>query len=322
MDLGSFYSGRRCVVTGCGFVGSHLVDALLAAGATVRVVSRSGRVPRDNPALDAVAADLTRIDECLSALKGADSVFHAAGSVGAAGVGPAAAMAGIALNLTLTANVVQAAWQQGVGRLLLFSSSTAYPAATHPVREDELWEGPVFPGYHGYGWMRRYVERLGEFAAAGSGVGVSIVRPGALYGPRDNFDPRTSHVIAGMIQRAVKGEAPFLVWGTGEEVRDILHVRDFARGCLLALAHKADCSPVNLGSGRGTTTRELASLVLKAAGSSADEIVFDPTKPSAMPYRVLDGTKAERELGFVPEISLEDGLAEVVEWYRGFHAGA
>ena len=305
---------RRCLVTGCGFVGSHLVDALLASGAQVRVASLSGSAHCSHHNLEVVQADLTRIDDCVRVATGMDDVFHAAGTVGAAGVLPTSAMAGITLNLTLTANMLQAAWQVGVKRIQVYSSSTGYPVASHPVHEDEFWEGDLFPGYFGYGWMRRYIERLGEYVAQSSDVGVSIVRPGALYGPRDNFDPRTSHVIAGLIRRAIDGEKPFVVWGGGKDVRDIMHIRDFARGCLLALDQKADCDPINIGSGEGVATCDLAALVLEAAGRGDEDVAFDPSRPSALSYRVLDHTKAERSLGFSPQISLAEGLRETVSW--------
>ncbi len=307
---------RRCLVTGCGFVGSHLVDALLDSGARVRVASLSGVAHFSHSNLEVIQADLTRIDDCVRVASGMDDVFHAAGTVGAAGVLPTSAMANITLNLTLTANMLQAGWQVGVKRIQVYSSSTGYPAASHPVHEDEFWDGDPFPGYFGYGWMRRYMERLGEYVSQSSDVGVSIVRPGALYGPRDNFDPQTSHVIAGLIRRAIDGEKPFVVWGDGKDVRDIMHIRDFARGCLLALNHKVDCDPVNISAGKGITTGELASQVLEAVGRDGEKIVFDPSRPTALPYRVLANRKAEESLGFSPQISLCDGLRETVSWLR------
>ena len=303
---------HACVVTGCGFVGSHLVDALLDSGARVRVATGNRPPHRTHPKLEAITVDLTRPQDCLRAVEGMECVLHAAGSVGAAGTGPSAVMSGIATNLTLTANVLQAAWQGGAQRALVFSSSTAYPVIDRPAREAELWDGPVFPGYLGYGWMRRYFERLAEFVARESGMGIAVVRPAALYGPRDNFDPATGHVVSSLIRRAVAGESPLQVWGTGNDIRDFLHVRDFARGCLLALEHKADCDPINLSSGIGISTGDLARLILAALERSTTDIRFEPDWPSALPYRVLDMTKASACLGFTPRISLSEGLAEVI----------
>ena len=316
MSASFWQSERSCLVTGCGFVGSHLVDALLEAGARVRVVTRRRSPHRQHPHLEPIVADLGKPENCLRVVDGVECVFHAAGSVGAAGVGPIAAMAGIRLNLTLTANMLEAAWHAGVQRTLVFSSSTAYPVANRPVGEDELWSGPVFPGYHGYGWMRRYIERLAEYVVATSGLGVAVVRPGALYGPRDNFNPTTGHVVSSLISRVVGGETPLQVWGKGDDIRDFLHVRDFADGCLLALEHKADGNGINVSGGMGVSTSDLARLILRAAGRPESDLRFEPGRPTALGYRVLDISKARAELGFAPRVSLKDGLAETVAWYR------
>jgi GDP-L-fucose synthase len=202
-----------------------------------------------------------------------------------------------------------------VRHALVFGSSTGYPAANRPVAEQEMWNGPPYAAYLGYGWMRRYVEKLAEFVADRSGMRIIIVRPGAIYGPRDNFDPATSHVIAALIRRAVERENPFVVWGTGNEVRDILHIEDFVSGSLLALTKSRSNDPVNIASGEATATRDLARLVLDATGHQA-EVRFDATRPVAIPYRVLDVGKARRELGFTPRYRLADGLAATVRWFQ------
>jgi len=224
-------------------------------------------------------------------------------------------MAGIATNLNLTAQVLQAARTSGVERLLIFSSSTVYPESDHPIREDELGEQPPHPSYLGYGRMRRYVEHLAEFVAAHSHVGIALVRPTAVYGPHDDFNPTTSHVIPALVRKAVDQLDPLEVWGTGNEVRDFVHVDDFARGCLLALEKHAVCDPINIGSGAGVTIRQVVDTILQAAGHGAATVRFDPSKPAGIPVRLVDTSKAKRLLGFEPRISIEDGLRDLVRWY-------
>ena len=164
-------------------------------------------------------------------------------------------MEAITTNLVLTARMLQAAWEAKVGRFLVYSSSTGYPPADHPVREEEMWSAPPPPVYFGYGWMRRFFEILGEFVSSKSEMKVAIVRPTAIYGRWDNFDPRSGHVIPALIRRAVDRENPFVVWGRGDEVRDFLHVSDLAKGSLLALEKLANCDPVNIGYGQAMTIR-------------------------------------------------------------------
>ncbi len=238
------------------------------------------------------------------------------GAVSAAGVTATNPMSAITANLTLTANVLEAAWAVGVDRVQIFGSSTGYPVSDYPIREDEMWSGPTHPSYFGYGWMRRYLERMGEFVHQKGGTKVVLVRPTATYGRHDNFDPLASHVVPALIRKAVAKMTPYEVWGTGDEIRDFLHITDLARGCLLAAEKLPTCDPVNIGYGKVITVREIVELILKAAGHDA-EIVFDATKPTTIPVRMVDCEKAKRLLGFAPTMSLRDGLGDTVRWYCG-----
>jgi len=309
------------VTGGSGFIGTHLGQALLDRGGGVRLaIHRRDPIIADARA-EIVRADLTRQEECLKAMRGVNLVLHAAGAISGVGVTAAGAMAGIATNLNLTAQVLQAAWTSGVERVLIFSSSTVYPASDHPIREEELQEQPPFPAYAGYGRMRRYLEHLAEFVAARSNVKIALVRPTAVYGPHDDFNPTTGHVVPSLVRKAVEKLEPFEVWGTGDEVRDFLHAGDFARGCLLALEKHAVCDPINLGSGAGVTIRQVVDIILQAAGHSGATVRFDPSKPSAIPVRLVDTAKAKQMLGFEPTISIEDGLRDLVRWYASHQHG-
>lgn len=312
-----FFAGKRVLVTGgSGFVGTHFVQALLEQGARIRVpIHRRPMIVKD-PRIELVQADLTRLEDCRSVCEGMQYVIHAAGAVAAAGVTATNPMAAMTSNLVLTAQTLQAAWDTGVERYLVFGSSTGYPVTTHPVKEEEMWSGPTHPSYFGYGWMRRYLERISEFAASKSKLGIALVRPTAVYGRYDNFDPVTSHVIPALIRRAVAREDPFEVWGTGNEVRDFLHVTDLVRGCLLMLEKHAVCDPMNIGYGKTVTIRDVVGAILKAAGHDKARVVFNSSKPTAIPVRMVDTSKAKRLLGFEPSISLEQGLADTVGWYR------
>jgi GDP-L-fucose synthase len=311
-----FYASRLSLVTGgAGFIGTHLAKALLEQGGRVRLaLHHRAPIVRD-PRIETVQADLTRQEDCLKAMQGVDLVFHAAGAVSGVGAGADHAMAGITTNLNLTAQVLQAAWVAGVERILIFSSSTVYPASDHAIREDEAAESGPHPSYLGYGWMRRYFEHLAEFVASRSGVKVALVRPTAVYGPHDNFDPATSHVVAALVRRAVAKLDPFEVWGTGDEVRDFLHVEDLARGCLLTMEKHAACDPINIGYGSPVTIRRVVDIILEAAGHTKADVRFDGSKPTAIPVRLVDTSKAKRLLGFEPRISIESGLRDLVRWY-------
>ncbi|MDD5633652.1 MAG: NAD-dependent epimerase/dehydratase family protein [Candidatus Omnitrophica bacterium] len=311
-----FYKGKKVLVTGgAGFVGTHIVEELLKHDAKVRVSIHNRPMIVKDKNVETVQADLANLGDCIQAVKGVDYIFHAAGAVAAAAVTTTNPMEAIIGNLVLTARILQASWECKVGRVLIFSSSTGYPAADYPIKEEEMWKAHPHPTYFGYGWMRRYLELLGEYVHSKSGVKVVIVRPTAVYGRHDNFNPKTSHVIPALIRRAVEKENPFVVWGTGDEVRDFLHIKDLARACLLMLEKCPDCDPVNIGYGKVVTVKEIVNAILEAAGHNDRKIVFDSSKPTTIPFRMVDTTKAKRLLGFEPSISLEEGLRDTVEWY-------
>lgn len=312
-----FYQGKRVLVTGgTGFVGLHFVQELLRQGAQVRVPLHQRPLLIRDERIETIQADLTREEDCRRAARGMQYVFHAAGAVSAAGVTASNPMSAITTNLVLTAQMLQAAWTEGVERFQVFGSSTGYPAADHPIMEEEMWSGPTYPAYFGYGWMRRYLERISEFVVSKSPMKIALVRPSAVYGRHDNFDPATSHVIPALIRRAVMKENPYVVWGSGDEVRDFLHVTDLVRGCLLMLEHHATCDPINIGYGEAVTVKQVLAIILRAAGHEGAELRFDTTKPSTIPFRMVDTSKARQLLGFKRTVSLEAGLADTVRWYQ------
>jgi len=310
-----FYKNKQVLVTGgTGFVGTHFVEELLKLGAKVKIPLHGRQLRIKDDSIETVYADLMDFNNCLKVCKGVDYVIHATGAVGAASVKAVDAMTSIRGSLVMTSQMLEAAWRADVERLLLFSSSTVYPATDYAVKEEEVCD--PHPVYFGYGWMRRYFELLAKYVAENSDMGIAICRPTAIYGRYDKFDPYRSHFLAALIRRAVEKEYPFVVWGTGEEKRDILHVTDLVRGCLLLLEKHALCDPVNIGCGKAVTVKEVVDIILKASGHEDAEIVFDTSKPSTIPVRMVDTSKAERVLGFRSQVTLEDGIKDTVDWFR------
>jgi len=312
-----FYKDRKVLVAGgTGFVGTNFVRALLEEGAKVRINVHQRPPAVTDPRLEVVQADFNNLEDCRRACRGMELVFNCAGAVSAARMTVTNPMSAIATNLVVNVRLLEAAMMENVGRILVFSSgTTAYPAVDHAVREDEMWTADPAPVYFGYGWMRRYVELLAQFVGQKSGTQVAICRPTAVYGRDDDFDPKTSHVIPALIRRAVEKEDPYIVWGTGDEVRDFLHVTDLARGCLLLLEKHAVRDPVNIGYGSGVTVRNVVRTVLDEAGHSRAKVVFDASKPTTIPVRLVDTRKAMELLGFSPSVKLDDGLRDTVRWY-------
>ncbi|UCE47604.1 MAG: NAD-dependent epimerase/dehydratase family protein [Phycisphaerales bacterium] len=318
----TFYEDKKVLVTGgTGFVGTHIVQELLKHGARVIVPIHNRPLASPDSDVEIVQADLTHPEDCLRATRGVDFVFHAAGVVTGAGVTALDSMSAITANLVLTSRILEAAWATDVDRVLIFSSSTGYPVADYPITEDEFWSGPTHQSYFGYGWMRRYLERLAEYVASKSQMKIAIVRPTAVYGRFDNFDPVRAHVIPALILKAIERVSPYEVWGTGDEVRDFLHVEDLARGCLMMLENYAECDPINIGYGEMVTVAEIVKMILDATSYVDAEVVFNSTRPTAIPFRMVDTSKAKELLGFEHEISLEEGLNDTVQWYKQHKVG-
>jgi GDP-L-fucose synthase len=311
--MDSFYKGKTVLITGgSGFVGMHFVQELLKRGSKVRTTHRLRRVVSEKEGAEVLRADLSQMADCMAVSRDIDYVVHCAGSVGAAGLDSYEQMESIVLNLVLASQMLQASWTSKVKKFLLFSSSTAYPVADYPIRENEMWIGYPHLSYFGYGWMRRYLERLGEFVAQKSDMKVIVVRPTAIYGRCDN----SGHVIPTLIKRAVEKENPYVVWGSGKETRDFLHVTDFVRGSLLALEKLETFDPINIGYGKSARIRELVDIILEASGHKNATVEFDNSKPSSIPCRKVDISKAEYLLGFKPKVSLEEGIRDTIRWYK------
>jgi GDP-L-fucose synthase len=190
-----------------------------------------------------------------------------------------------------------------------------YPAVTYPVKEEEGFTGEPHPSYFAVGWMKRYIEKLAEFYYQRYGMKIALIRPTNIYGPYDKFDFATSHVLPALMRRAVEKQNPFEVWGDGSAVRDFMYVSDMVEALLLMLENYAECQPLNVGSGQPVTIKESVELILKVTGNPATA-VYDASKPTTIPFRVVDLTKAETVLGFKAKVSLEEGLKKTIEWYR------
>jgi len=311
----SFYKNKKVVVTGAaGLLGVHLVSDLLAAGASVRAVVHKRSLYIEDPRVEIVQADLTQELDCDRVMAGMDiACLCASVTVGAAQAikNP---MLAVTSNLIMAARQLQAACLAKVGQVLLISSTTIYPAYTRPVKEDEAFLEEPHPAYQGVANMKRYVEKLAQFYHDQYDMSIAIVRPVPFYGRYDNFDFETCHVIPALIRKAVEKQDPFEVWGTGNDIRDFLHVKDVARGCLLALERYPECDGLNLGSGEGVSIAQIAQTITSLAEHNAP-IVFAASKPSTIPFRLVDINKAQEKIGFKAEISLEEGLLDTIGWF-------
>lgn len=310
----SFYKNKKVLVTGgTGLIGQPVVQLLLDQGAKVRVASLDDP-SRVNSAAEFMHGNLMDGVFCTKITTGMDCVFHVAGIKGSVGLGRARAASFMVPHLLMNTLMMEAAHKAGVERYLYTSSIGVY----HPADvfyEDKAWDGPPHSTDQFAGWAKRMGELLCEAYKMEYGWDkIAIVRPTNVYGPFDNFDPKTAMVIPALIARVAGGENPLVVWGDGSPVRDFIYSRDCAEGMLLALEKGANCTPINLGGGHRTSIRQIAEVICSCF-PNPPKLEWDTTKPPGQAMRVMDITRAKEMIGFAPSTSVEQGVRETVEWY-------
>jgi nucleoside-diphosphate-sugar epimerase len=317
--------GQKVLVTGgAGFIGSHLVDALLEKKAIVRVIDdlsrgfESNLAPHKNE-IEFIRGDLGKEETARAALKDIEACFHLAAVVGSVQFmnnNPSEIFRAVTINN----NILEGCRQEGVDRVLFTSSACTYPISRQtaheqpPLKEDEALKYGASPDGD-YGWTKLLGEIQCQAYHRSYGMNIGIVRPFNPYGPKESFDPKDSHVIPSLIRKAIRKENPFIVWGDGTQARAFEYVGDLVEGFILAIQRKADADPINLGSSTPVTIKEIAELVLELTGYNI-KITWDKTKPQGVKSRKADMTKATDLLGWTPRVSLRDGLKRTIDWYK------
>ena len=310
-----FYKDKRVVVTGgSGFVGTHYLEELLNRGAIVKThIHKRPLQIKDNRIEVVKNIDLQNIDDSMKLIDGADYVIHSAGNIANPKLVPTDFQ--IALNqITLITNVLEASYKCSVKGFVDINSSTGYPDRRYPITEDEYWDDEPYISYYGYGWMRRYREKVMEHTSHLTDMKIGIARGTAIFGPHDNFNLKTCHVIPALIKRVLSGENPLIVWGSPDVVRDFLYVKDVIKGCLLVLEKGESMKPYNVGYGSTVTIGDIVDVILKTTGKTPN-VEWDNSKPTTIPFRMVSTERITKELGFKPDYTFEEGMKETVDWY-------
>ena len=306
-----FWDEKKVLVTGgAGFLGSSLVRTLERHGLAKENIS----VPRSRD------LDLRRWENCVEAVQDVDLVIHLAAKVGGIGYNMENPGSLFYDNAIMGIQLMEAARQASVTKFVAVGTICAYPKFTPvPFREKDLWDGYPEETNAPYGLAKKMLLVQAQAYRQQYGFDAIYLLPVNLYGPGDNFNPASSHVIPALIKKFVEaveeGKENVEVWGTGAASREFLYVDDAAEGIALAAERYNKPDPVNLGAGFEITIRDLATLIADLTGFTG-EIVWDTTKPDGQPRRCLAVSRAEQEFGFRAKTSFEDGLKATVEWYR------
>lgn len=302
---------KRILVTGgAGFLGKQVVKELCQAGANLDKIS----VPRSRD------RDLRDLSNCQKAVEQQDIVIHLAAHVGGIGLNREKPAELFYDNLMMGTQLIHAAYQAGVEKFVCVGTICAYPKFTPvPFKEDDLWNGYPEETNAPYGIAKKaLLVQLQSYRQQYDFSGIYLL-PVNLYGPEDNFDPSSSHVIPALIRKVYeaqqRGDKQLPVWGDGSPTREFLYSTDAARGIVMATQNYDESEPVNLGTNYEISIRDLVELICELMEFKG-EIVWETDKPNGQPRRCLDTERAKEKFGFVAEMDFRQGLKNTIDWYR------
>lgn len=298
------------VTGGNGFLGKQVVNQLCQAGASIDRIS----TPRSRE------LDLCKWENCQQAVKQQDLVVHLAAHVGGIGLNREKPAELFYDNLMMGTQLIHAAYQEGVSKFVCVGTICAYPKFTPvPFKEDDLWNGYPEETNAPYGIAKKaLLVQLEAYRQQYNFNGIYLL-PVNLYGPEDNFDTRSSHVIPALIRKVYeaqeRGDRELLAWGDGSPTREFLYSTDAARGIVMATQSYDEAAPVNLGTNHEVKIKDLVETICELMGFEG-EIVWQTDQPNGQPRRCLDTQRAKEKFGFVAETEFRQGLKNTIEWYR------
>jgi GDP-L-fucose synthase len=303
-------SGKKILVTGgAGFLGKQVIAQLHQAGSLDADIT----VPRSK------TCDLRSLEHCQAAVKGQDVVIHLAAHVGGIGLNREKPAELFYDNLMMGTQLIHVAYQEGVQKFVCVGTICAYPKFTPvPFKEDDIWNGYPEETNAPYGIAKKaLLVQLQSYRQQYGFDGIYLL-PVNLYGPEDNFNPASSHVIPALIRKVYEakqqGVKQLPVWGDGSPTREFLFSEDAARGIVMGALHYDDPEPVNLGTNYEISIRDLVELICRLMEFDG-ELIWETDQPNGQPRRCLDTTRAKEAFGFVAQVSLEEGLRRTIDWY-------
>ena len=307
------------VLGATGLIGRHVVEALVGADMGPIVATHRIRTPYAAPGVEWVRCDLHDRDSILRALRGVDTAVICAGQVSTSAVLRDDPIASVLETLRVVTNALEAAAMLRIRKVILISSCTGYPVQSNPLVEADMETGDPPAQWFGVGWMHRYLEKqlrwYGEVAGRVDSAGV--LRPALVYGPYDSFASESAHFVPTLVRKVVERERPIVIWGDGEQTRNLLHAADLARAVLDAMRrHTRQFEAFNIVSSDEVSVNSVLRGLVEIDGFIDAEVVHDPARSGGSSGFKVSGAEFTRATGWKPQIGLREGLANVLLWYR------
>lgn len=316
----SFFKDKKVLVTGgAGFVGINLINRLLRLGAKIMATLHIKEPVIKNERIEYVRCDLTKMEDCKRVVEGIDYVFHCAANTSGALVMKNTPLVHVTPNIVMNALLLEASYFSGVKKFVWLSSSTVYPSGGFSaLKEEEMLNSDPEDKYFPVGWMKRYTEILCQMYSQklNPQMVTVVLRPTNIYGEYDKYDFAKSHMFAATLRKVVERHNPIEVWGTGDDIRDLIYIDDMVDAIILAVQKIDTYHPLNIGYGKGYSVKEILNMMLKIDGYQSANIIFNTAKPTMGVIKLVDITRAEKELGFRPKTSIEEGIAKTIRWYK------
>jgi GDP-L-fucose synthase len=317
------FKDKHVLVTGAaGFVGANLVQRLISLGAKLRATIHKKDPVILDKRIEYVRCDLLHMDDCKRVVSGMEYVFMCAANTSGAAVIASTPLVHVTPNIIMNSQMLEAAYFAKVKKFIWLSSNVVYPpTGSRPVKEEGMFNGDPYDAYFGVGWMKRYTEILCKLYSQRlqNPIKTVVLRPSNIYGPYDDFDFATSHVMAATLRKVIERHSPIKIWGRGEDIRDLIYIDDFIDALILAAEKVETFEPINIGLGKGYSIKEILRMALEIDGYAEAEVVYEPSKPSMIPIRLIDVSKAEQVLGFKAKIDVREGIRKTIAWYRKTH---
>lgn len=315
MEIIELKNKNILVTGGTGFIGSHIIKKLLEKNNYIRTISHKRKDSLKHKNLEIVKGNLCDNKFCKKIVEDIDIVFNCAAFSSGSFEIVNKPSSFVIPNLLIYSQMLEASAFSKVKNFIFMSSSTVYPESKLRQKEGDVWKDDIPKCYEAIGWLNRYLEKLAQFYHNNFDINISIIRASSIYGPGDNFNLKTAHVLPALIKKVVLDYDPIEIWGNGNNIRDFIYIDDLVKGIFLALKYYSCGRPINIAYGKSYRVKECLKNIILLTNKNP-KVIYNINKPSTLSEIYIDIGLAKEKIKFYPEYDLKKGLKETIDWYE------